>query len=110
VGSINQPEPFGIRRYNAARLLLVCSATSFAILWSILWVPVLLTGGQSSLLLYPVVFLLAVLPWCGACMALVLAGRSRNKGVDSRSEVVVGLSAVLLALGPILLWFGPVTL
>ncbi|MCE0459602.1 hypothetical protein [Curtobacterium flaccumfaciens] len=81
---------------------------TFALLWSILWAPVL-TGVQGSLLLYPVVFLLAMVPWGGACTALVLAGRSRNEGVDSRSEVVVGLSAVLLALGPILLWFGPVT-
>lgn len=77
-------------------------------LWAILWVPVLLTGGEGSLLLYPVVFLLAVVPFGGACSALVLAIRSRDAGHGSRGDSVAGLSAVLLALGPVLLWFGPV--
>ncbi len=86
----------------------MCSAVGFAMLWAILWVPVLLTGGEGSLLLYPVVFLLAVVPFGGACSALVLASRSRNAGDGIRSESVAGLSAVLLALGPVLLWFGPV--
>jgi hypothetical protein len=108
VGSIEQSAPSFTRRYIAARRLLVGSAVAFVILWSSLWVPVLLTGAQGSLFLFPVVFLLAVAPWGGACTALVLAARSRNEGCDSHSEVVVALSALLLALGPILLWFGPV--
>jgi hypothetical protein len=97
----------GDGRYTAARLLLVCSAVGFAILWSVLWTPALLTGSQGILLLYPVVFLLAVGPWAGAWTALALASRSRRDGSDSRREPVAAMSAVLLALGPVLLWFGP---
>jgi hypothetical protein len=98
----------GDGRYTAARLLLVCSAAGLAILWSVLWTPVLLTGGQGGLLLYPVVFLLAVGPWAGAWTALALASRSRKDGgADSRGGPVAAMSAVLLALGPVLLWFGP---
>ena len=103
-----QPEPSKTGQSIAALVLLICSATGFAILWAIMWVPVLLTGGAGSLFLYPIVFLLAVGPWGGAWTALVLATRSRNQAVATRSETVAALSAILLALGPILLWFGPV--
>jgi hypothetical protein len=94
----------------AARRLVTLIGTihpmAFAILWAILWVPVLLTGGAGSLFLYPVVFLLAVCPWGGAWTALALAGRSLKEGGGRRSESVAALSAVLLAVGPVLLWFG----
>lgn len=108
MGSSVQSEPPGTGWYTAARVLLICSAAGFAVLWAILWLPVLLTGGQGSLLLYPVVFLLATGPWAGVCVALVLAGRARKVGVGRHSGTVAALSAVLLALGPVLLWFGPV--
>ena len=89
-------------------MLLICSATSFAILWGAMWVPVLLTGSAGSLFLYPIVFLLAVGPWGAAWTALALAARSRKEAGAKRSNAVAGASAVLLALGPVLLWFGPV--
>jgi hypothetical protein len=102
-----QFEPPGTGRYTAARVLLVCSATGFAILWAALWVPVLLTGGEGSLFLYPIVFLLAVGPWAGAWTALALACSSLKAGGSRRNELVAAFSAILLALGPVLLWFGP---
>lgn len=103
-----QPEPPRSGHYTAALVLLICSATSFAILWAVMWVPVPLTGSEGSLFLYPIIFLLAVGPWIGAWTALALAARSRKEPGAKRSEVVVAASAVLLALGPVLLWFGPV--
>lgn len=108
VWSPDQPEPSKTGQSIAALVLLICSATGFAILWAIMWVPVLLTSGAGSLFLYPIVFLLAVGPWGGAWTALVLATRSRKRPGAVHSEKVAALSAILLALGPILLGFGPV--
>lgn len=102
-----QPEPPNTGRSIAALVLLICSATGFVILWVVMWVPVLLTGGEGSLFLYPIVFLLAVGPWGGAWTALALATRSRKGAGAIHSETVAALSSVLLALGPVLLWFGP---
>ncbi|WP_139200627.1 hypothetical protein [Curtobacterium sp. MMLR14_010] len=107
MASTVQSEPPGAGRYTAARVLLVCSAAGFAILWVTLWVPVLLTGSEGSLFLYPIVFLLAAGPWAGAWTALALAGSSLKAGGSSRNELVLAFSAILLALGPVLLWFGP---
>ena len=101
-----QYEPPGAGRYTAAQMLLVCSVAGFAILWAALWAPVLLTGGEGSLFLYPIVFLPAVGPWAGAWSALALACSSLKAGGSSRNELVAAFSAILLALGPVLLWFG----
>jgi hypothetical protein len=108
VGSTVRTEPPGTGWYTAALVLLICSASGFAVLWATLWLPVLLTGGQGSLFLYPVVFLLAVGPWLGGWAALVMAARSRKEGGGRRSEAVSAASAITLVLGPVLLWFGPV--
>lgn len=102
-----QPEPPSNGRYTAALLLLICSAAGFAILWAIMWLPVLLTDSEGTLFLYPIVFLLAVGPWGGTWTALALAARSRKEAGAKRSEAVTAASAVLLVLGPVLLWFGP---
>lgn len=103
-----QPEPPSNGRSIAALVLLICSAAGFVILWAIMWLPVLLTGSEGSLFLYPIVFLLAVGPWVGAWTALALAARSRKGASAKRRGVVAAASAILLALGPVLLWFGPV--
>lgn len=89
-------------------MVLICSAAGFAVLWAIMWLPVLLAGSEGSLFLYPIVFLLAVGPWGGAWAALALAERSRKQASAKRSGVIAAASAILLALGPVLLWFGPV--
>lgn len=108
VGSPLQPQPPSSGRYIAALVLLICSATGFAILWAIMWLPVRPTSSEGSLFLYPIVFLLAVGPWGGAWTALALATRSRKEAGARRSDAVTASSAILLALGPVLLWFGPV--
>lgn len=107
-----QSEPPSTGRYTAARVLLVCSATGFAILWAALWVPVLLTGGEGSLFLYPTCSCSpwdrgTVGPWAGAWTALALACSSLKAGGSSRNELVAAFSAILLAFGPLVLWFGP---
>ncbi|RUQ02861.1 hypothetical protein [Curtobacterium sp. HSID17257] len=102
------PPPSTDARYEVARALLVGSATAFAVLWAVLWLPVLVTGSQGSLFLYPLVLLLAVGPWGTTWTALVLAARSRNARDDRRASAVTGISAILLVLAPVLLWFGPV--
>ncbi|QCR43398.1 hypothetical protein C1N91_07415 [Curtobacterium sp. SGAir0471] len=102
------PSPSTDTRLGVARALLVGSALSFAVLWAVLWLPVLLTGSQGSLFLYPVVLLLAVAPYAATWVALVLADRARRARADGRRSAVPALCAVLLVLAPLLLWFGPV--
>lgn len=87
-------------------MLLICSAAGFAILWAIMWLPVLLTGSAGSLFLYPIVFLLA--GGRGEAWAALVAERSRKEASAKRGGVIAAASAILLALGPVLLRFGPV--
>lgn len=102
------PSPSTDTRIGVALALLVGSALSFAVLWAVLWLPVLLTDSQGSLFLYPLVVLLAIAPYGATWVALALAERARRARADGRGSAVPALCAVLLVLAPVLLWFGPV--
>lgn len=88
-----------------ASILAGFSFLAFLALFLVLWLPVWLTGSGASLLLWPLVFLLAVLPWSAAIAALILIVKSLNKR-DSRASVVVCVTAVISVLSPVALWFG----
>ncbi|MDP4334983.1 hypothetical protein Q7F20_16535 [Curtobacterium sp. A7_M15] len=86
--------------------LLCMSGTALALLWSVMWVPVLVTGTGASLFLWPLVLAASLLPWCGVVAALVLGGVALRHGERRGPTAVVTTSAVVSVLAPIALWFG----
>jgi len=86
--------------------ILSMSGTALALLWSVMWVPVLVTGTGASLFLWPLVLALSLLPWGGVVVALVLGVVARRRAETRGSTAVVVTSAVLSGLAPIALWFG----
>ncbi|MCT9620580.1 MULTISPECIES: hypothetical protein [unclassified Curtobacterium] len=89
-----------------AGAILSMSGTALALLWSVMWVPVLVTGTGASLFLWPLVLALSLLPWGGVVVALVLGVVARRRAEARGSTAVVVASAVLSGLAPIALWFG----
>ncbi|MBT2503494.1 hypothetical protein [Curtobacterium sp. ISL-83] len=89
-----------------ATVLAAFSFATFVVLFLVLWLPVWLTGSESSLLLWPLVFLLSALPWSAALLAVILSATAQNADRNRLSGTVCGVSAALLTLAPVALWFG----
>lgn len=101
---VSSGEPVDVRRIVASALA-GFSAIAFLAFFLVLRLPVWLTGSEASLLLWPLVFLVGVVPWLSAVTALILVVTSLDER-DSRASVVVCVTSVALVLAPGALWFG----
>ena len=89
-----------------ATALLSSAAGVLLILWLVMWLPVLATGTGASLVLWPVVLVLALGPWCAVVASLVLGLVARSGWPTASTDAVIGISAILVLVVPAALWFG----
>ncbi|QWS33174.1 hypothetical protein [Curtobacterium aetherium] len=96
------------RTLHVARVLLLTAAAVLVLLWLVLWAPVWLAGSGATLLLWPLVVLVAFVAWCCCFVVVVMAIIALARGTGRGAPLIIAASVGLILVAPVAIWFvGP---